>query len=143
MSESPSHRFSLDKTVFYPALLLLFGGISLVLVLPSGGTSPFVALQSVIVTTARWFYVLIVALIAVLVFVVAISRYGDIKLGPDHAEPDYGFLSWFSMLFAAGVGGYLAPRQWTPSLWRQIRGVKRGASRRAQHHQFDRTASSM
>jgi choline/glycine/proline betaine transport protein len=104
MSESPSHRFSLDKTVFYPALVLLFGGISLVLVLPSGGTSPFVALQSVIVATASWFYVLIVALIAVLVFVVAISRYGDIKLGPDHAEPDYGFLSWFSMLFAAGVG---------------------------------------
>ncbi|MDG1683853.1 MAG: BCCT family transporter, partial [Luminiphilus sp.] len=104
MSESPSHRFSLDKTVFYPALLLLFGGISLVLVLPSGGTSPFVALQSVIVKTASWFYVLIVALIAVLVLVVAISRYGDIKLGPDHAEPDYGFLSWFSMLFAAGVG---------------------------------------
>lgn len=104
MSESPSHRFSLDKTVFYPALLLLFGGISLVLVLPSGGTSPFVELQSVIVKTASWFYVLIVALIAVLVLVVAISRYGDIKLGPDHAEPDYGFLSWFSMLFAAGVG---------------------------------------
>lgn len=33
-----------------------------------------------------------------------ISRLGDIKLGPDHSEPDYTNLSWFSMLFSAGMG---------------------------------------
>src|SRR5690554_4543743 len=27
-----------------------------------------------------------------------------IKLGPDHSEPDYSHLSWFSMLFSAGMG---------------------------------------
>ncbi len=29
---------------------------------------------------------------------------GDIKLGPDHSSPEYGNLSWFSMLFSAGMG---------------------------------------
>jgi choline-glycine betaine transporter len=58
----------------------------------------------VIVDTASWFYVLIVTLIAVIVVYLALSRYGDIKLGPDHAEPAYSYISWFAMLFSAGIG---------------------------------------
>ena len=72
--------------------------------MPGDGAATFAALQATIVKSASWFYVLVIAVIAVMVLVLAVSRYGDIKLGPDHAEPDYGFLSWFSMLFAAGVG---------------------------------------
>lgn len=33
-----------------------------------------------------------------------LSRLGDIKLGPDHSEPEYTNLSWFAMLFSAGMG---------------------------------------
>lgn len=33
-----------------------------------------------------------------------VSRLGDIKLGPDHSEPGYTNLSWFAMLFSAGMG---------------------------------------
>ncbi|WP_172050919.1 BCCT family transporter, partial [Klebsiella pneumoniae] len=33
-----------------------------------------------------------------------LSRYGDIKLGPDHAQPDFSYHSWFAMLFSAGMG---------------------------------------
>ena len=32
------------------------------------------------------------------------SRLGDIKLGPDHSSPDFSNISWFSMLFSAGMG---------------------------------------
>ena len=104
MSDPSRPGFSIDPAVFYPALLLLFGAVLLVLSLPGEGADLFAALQSTIVRTASWFYVLVVALIGVMVIVLAVSRYGDIKLGPDHSEPDYGFLSWFSMLFAAGIG---------------------------------------
>ena len=45
-----------------------------------------------------------VAIILVSSFAVALTRFGDIKLGPDHAEPDYSLTSWFAMLFAAGMG---------------------------------------
>jgi choline/glycine/proline betaine transport protein len=48
--------------------------------------------------------VLVVAIVLVSVLVFSLSRFGDIKLGPDHAEPEYSSLSWFSMLFAAGMG---------------------------------------
>jgi choline/glycine/proline betaine transport protein len=104
MTSSDKPRLSLDPAVFYPSLLLLFGAVAAVLLMPGEGAEMFAWLQSVIVATASWFYVLVVALIAVMVTVLALSRFGDIKLGPDHAEPEYGFLSWFSMLFAAGIG---------------------------------------
>ena len=104
MSEQPPRRFSIDSAVFFPALILLFGSILMVLTLPEKGSNPFAGLQTLIVDTASWFYVLIVTLIAVIVVYLAISRYGDIKLGPDHAEPDYSYLSWFAMLFSAGIG---------------------------------------
>ena len=97
-------RFIIDAAVCFPALILLFGAIAMVLTIPEKGSNPFAGLQTVIVDTASWFYVLIVTLIAVIVLYLALSRYGDIKLGPDHAEPAYSYISWFAMLFSAGIG---------------------------------------
>ena len=104
MTQRTSPRFTIDKAVFFPALILLFGAIVIVLTIPEKGSNPFAGLQAVIVDTASWFYVLIVTLIAVIVLYLALSRYGDIKLGPDHAEPTYSYISWFAMLFSAGIG---------------------------------------
>ena len=67
--------------MFFPALILLFGAIVMVLTIPEKGSNPFAGLQAVIVDTASWFYVLIVMLIAVIVLYLALSSYGDIKLG--------------------------------------------------------------
>ncbi len=51
-----------------------------------------------------WFYLLAVAVFVFFCLWLAVSRYGSIKLGGDDAEPEYGTLSWFAMLFAAGMG---------------------------------------
>lgn len=51
-----------------------------------------------------WFYMLAVAFFLLFMVSIALSKWGNIKLGPDHAEPEYSFLSWFAMLFAAGYG---------------------------------------
>ncbi|MGR2739155.1 choline BCCT transporter BetT [Billgrantia sp. Q4P2] len=55
--------------------------------------------------TFGWYYML--AVVAYLVFVVMIgfSRFGKIRLGPDHSRPEFSLLSWSAMLFAAGLGG--------------------------------------
>ncbi len=54
--------------------------------------------------TFGWYYML--AVMAYLVFVVLIgaSRFGSIRLGPDHSRPEFSLLSWSAMLFAAGIG---------------------------------------
>ncbi|OAU95048.1 High-affinity choline uptake protein BetT [Moraxella catarrhalis] len=38
------------------------------------------------------------------VLILACSRYGSIKLGPKHSQPEYSLLTWSSMLFVAGIG---------------------------------------
>ncbi|GHC17739.1 choline BCCT transporter BetT [Aidingimonas halophila] len=54
--------------------------------------------------TFGWYYML--AIVAYLVFVIGIgmSRFGNIRLGPDHSRPEFSLLSWSAMLFAAGIG---------------------------------------
>ncbi|MGE3288635.1 MAG: choline BCCT transporter BetT [Pseudonocardia sp.] len=51
-----------------------------------------------------WFYVLLAAAALVFVVGIALSRYGNIRIGPDHARPEFSTVSWASMLFAAGIG---------------------------------------
>ncbi|MFP4127920.1 MAG: BCCT family transporter, partial [Desulfonatronovibrio sp.] len=64
----------------------------------------FGSIQNWIVQTAGWFYILAVATFLLFVVFLGLSRYGDIKLGPDHSSPDYTYISWFAMLFSAGMG---------------------------------------
>nr|WP_116115914.1 choline BCCT transporter BetT [Austwickia chelonae] len=51
-----------------------------------------------------WFYILLGTAVVVFVILLGVSRYGRIKLGPDHAKPEFSTFSWAAMLFAAGIG---------------------------------------
>ena len=54
-----------------------------------------------------WFYILAVTSLLVFLLGLAVSRYGVIRLGADDSRPDYSNLTWFTMLFAAGIGTIL------------------------------------
>jgi len=90
--------------VFLPAvaiiLLLVIGTISN----PDMAGEAFDATLAWITKTFGWFYMLSVAIFLVFIVAVASSSWGNIKLGPDHAEPQYSFPEWFAMLFSAGYG---------------------------------------
>ncbi|SHH15639.1 glycine betaine transporter [Thermosyntropha lipolytica DSM 11003] len=51
-----------------------------------------------------WFYLLAMFTFVVFSLGLAFSRYGNIKLGPDDAEPEFKYLTWFGMLFGCGMG---------------------------------------
>ncbi len=97
-------NFAIDRAVFVPALAILLSAVATVALFPDQADRALSALQQGIVATASWFYVLVMGGVLVMVLVFALGRHGDIKLGPDHSAPAYGFISWFSMLFAAGMG---------------------------------------
>jgi choline/glycine/proline betaine transport protein len=94
----------LDKPVFYTSAGLLIAMVVIAALLPDSTDQFFRTILDGIIVNGSWYYVLVVAVILVSVVLFAFSRYGEIKLGPDHAEPDYSFVSWFAMLFAAGMG---------------------------------------
>lgn len=49
------------------------------------------------------FYIALATAVLVLVIVLALSRFGRVRLGPDHSEPEFSTFSWAAMLFAAGI----------------------------------------
>jgi choline/glycine/proline betaine transport protein len=51
-----------------------------------------------------WLYMGSVAGFFLLVLYLAFSRFAHLKLGADDSEPEYGYGSWFAMLFSAGMG---------------------------------------
>jgi glycine betaine transporter len=51
-----------------------------------------------------WFYLWVVLGLVALAGFLAISRYGDLKLGDEDDEPEFSVGAWFAMLFAAGMG---------------------------------------
>lgn len=94
----------IDKPVFYTTTVLLVAFLASTAAAPEAAGELFSKIQAGIVINASWYYVLVVAIILVSSVFIAVTRFGDIKLGPDHAEPEYSLVSWFSMLFAAGMG---------------------------------------
>jgi len=51
-----------------------------------------------------WFYLWVVLGLVVMALILALSRYGDLKLGAEDDEPEFSIGAWFAMLFAAGMG---------------------------------------
>lgn len=101
--ENPSNK-TINPPVFYTAGALILALVLFAVISPETAQAGFGAIQAWILANASWFYILVVAIILICVVFLAVSRYGDLKLGPDHSEPDYRSLTWFAMLFSAGMG---------------------------------------
>ncbi|HSG59958.1 MAG TPA: BCCT family transporter [Pseudomonadales bacterium] len=96
--------FFIDRPVFFGAIAILIALIGFAGSFPEASATMFSSIQALIVKYASWYYVLVVGIILVCVLFLAFSRLGDIKLGPDHSTPAYSNVSWFAMLFSAGMG---------------------------------------
>lgn len=51
-----------------------------------------------------WLFVVSADVFLVLCVVIAVSRFGRIRLGADDAEPEFSNLAWIAMMFSAGMG---------------------------------------
>ncbi|MEE3633774.1 choline transporter BetT [Pseudomonas sp. AL 58] len=93
----------MNPPVFYFAasFILLFGLV--VIANPTAAGEWLLAAQNWAANTVGWYYMLAMTLYLVFVVVTALSGYGKIKLGADHDEPEFSYLSWAGMLFAAGI----------------------------------------
>lgn len=99
-----SRRTTLSMPVFIPSIIIIASLLAVCTFNPKAAEAFFAAGQSWITAHFSWFYVLAVATFLVVLITIASSRFGDIRLGPDDARPDFSFTSWLAMLFAAGMG---------------------------------------
>lgn len=102
-SENSGLFSSLHLPVFISANIIILIIIALALFLPDAPAF-FSGALGWITENLGWYYLLAVGIILIAFVFVALSRYGTIKLGPDHSEPAYSDRSWFAMLFSTGMG---------------------------------------
>ncbi|AWM81082.1 choline transporter [Gammaproteobacteria bacterium ESL0073] len=104
MSENSIKKSSYNPYVFFGSLFVLLVMVVYVSIFRVQAQEQMDVAKAWINTNFGWFYVLTVAIILITSVFLFFSRYGDIKLGPDHSKPNYSTMSWLSMLFAAGMG---------------------------------------
>lgn len=95
-------------SVRWPVFITSFAGVCLVtlwaVVAPTNAEKVIGELVSRVGTGFGWFYVALATVVVGFVVFLGASRYGNIRLGPDHARPEFSTFAWASMLFAAGIG---------------------------------------
>ena len=97
------------KEHIHPVVFPVSAGIILLFVLYGAIFSDNA--EEVLGATRNWitanlgfFMIFTIAVLVVFCLWLAIGKSGDIRLGPDDAVPDFSYLTWFAMLFSAGMG---------------------------------------
>lgn len=62
------------------------------------------SLMTILKEDFSWLYLGVMLGFLLFVLVIAFSKYGNIRLGKEDEKPEYGLVSWFAMLFSAGMG---------------------------------------
>ncbi len=74
------------------------------LIFQEGATKLFGDLRVWLTTNLDWLFMITANLVFLFCLVVAVSPLGKVRLGGADAKPEYSYLTWLAMLFAAGVG---------------------------------------
>jgi BCCT family betaine/carnitine transporter len=98
--------FGLDihNRVFLISGLAIVAFVILTLVFQNDVAPVFGNMRSWITTNLDWFFLLSGNIFVLVCLFLIVSPMGKVRIGGTEAKPDYGYLGWFSMLFAAGMG---------------------------------------
>jgi choline/glycine/proline betaine transport protein len=96
--------FAIFPPVFWPSAILSLLFIALTIVAGQSLEGVFESVQDGISENFGWVFVLAVNGFLFFLLYLAASRLGTIRLGGPEAVPDFSRLSWFAMLFSAGMG---------------------------------------
>ncbi len=103
-------HFEMHPIVFPAAVIVVLSLVALTIVFPhvSPGDTQLVdvfgAARDWIGQTFGWLYVAAMSGFLLFSLWLALGRYATVRLGDDDEQPEFGRLSWFAMLFSAGMG---------------------------------------
>lgn len=98
--------FGLDihNRVFAISGLLVIAFVLLTLIFQTQVEPLFSSLRAWLTSNLDWFFISAGNIFVLVCLGLALSPLGKVRLGGTEAKPDYTYLGWFSMLFAAGMG---------------------------------------
>ncbi len=93
-----------DRLVFGVAAAIAVAFVAAGAVWPDGFSENTTKALTWVTDNFGWLFVLTSAGFVLFSGYLALTRYGNIKLGPDDSEPEFSTFSWVSMMFATGMG---------------------------------------
>jgi choline/glycine/proline betaine transport protein len=90
--------------VFFTSAITIIIIIVFTLMFKDGAEKYFTATQDFVAKQAGWFYILSVNLFLIFMIYLAFSKFGQLRIGGQSAKPEFKTISWFAMLFSAGMG---------------------------------------
>jgi BCCT family betaine/carnitine transporter len=96
--------FDIHNRVFFISALASVVFIVLTLLFPERAGNIFQSVVSFSTGTLDWYFMTVVNIFVLFSLALVVLPYGSVRLGGADARPDYSYLSWFAMLFTAGIG---------------------------------------
>ncbi|MGP9566052.1 BCCT family transporter [Halomonas sp. AOP5-B2-8] len=96
--------FDIHNRVFMVSALASATFIILTLLFPERAESIFQSIVAFSTGTLDWYFMILVDFFILFCLALVVLPYGSIRLGGADARPDYSYLSWFALLFTAGIG---------------------------------------
>ncbi|MFP3359832.1 BCCT family transporter, partial [Planococcus sp. SIMBA_143] len=90
--------------VFWIGIAIAIAFVSWGVISPGNLDQVMTVSQNFFLDQFGWFYQLAATFFLVFAIYLIFSRFGHIKLGKDTDKPEYSRLTWFAMLFSAGMG---------------------------------------
>ncbi len=103
-SKSYVLQFDIHNPVFGVAAGLIVAITLLTLFFQTQAEPFFTGLRDWLTARLDWFFLLSGNIFVLVCIALIITPVGKVRLGGTDATPDYGYIGWFSMLFAAGMG---------------------------------------
>jgi choline/glycine/proline betaine transport protein len=103
-SSATPPRSPVNWPVFIGTAVIIVGFVLFAGIWPGTAETAIFGSMAWVATNFGWYYVLTATLVVIFVLIVAFSKVGGTKLGPDHSVPKYNLFTWAAMLFAAGIG---------------------------------------
>lgn len=94
----------IHNRVFAVSGLLVVAFVVLTLAFPNQAETLFSGMRAWLTSNLDGFFLAAGNIFVLLCIGLALSPLGKVRLGGTEATPDYSYLGWFSMLFAAGMG---------------------------------------
>lgn len=90
--------------VFSTSALIIFAFIVGSILFPAGAKSMLMGARSWSIDNFDWFFMISGNIFVLFCIAMIVTPLGKIRLGGINAKPEHSTLTWFSMLFAAGMG---------------------------------------
>lgn len=90
--------------VFYTSVIVIAAFVVTAAREPEAVEQTAQAVLDITAANVGWMYLLVTSGFVLFVFFLAISKFGDIRLGPEDEPPEFTFNSWLAMIFSGGMG---------------------------------------